>query len=130
MDGTLCGPIFDGLNEDEQRVGYSFATLWPSVYVVAHLDYVRAVRIVPLGPDRTRLIAEWYFAPQTLAQSGFDAASVAAFAKIVMEQDGAASALNQRGMRSPAFKAARLMPEEYEIYRFQQWIRAEMEDAP
>ena len=130
MDGTLCGPIFDGLNEDEQRVGYSFATLWPSVYVVAHLDYVRAVRIVPLGPDRTRLIAEWYFAPQTLAQSGFDAARVAAFAKIVMEQDGAASALNQRGMRSPAFKAARLMPEEYEIYRFQQWIRAEMEDAP
>jgi glycine betaine catabolism A len=130
MDGKACGPHFAGLSADERRIGHSFATLWPSVYVVAHLDYVRAVRIVPLGPERTRLVAEWYFAPETLAQPGFDAGAVAAFAKIVMAQDGAASELNQRGMRSPAFTAARLMPEEYEIYRFQQWVRTEMEDTP
>jgi Rieske 2Fe-2S family protein len=90
---------------------------------------VRAVRIVPLGPERTRLIAEWYFAPETLAQPGFDPAKVADFAKIVMRQDGAASEMNQRGMRSPAFKAARLMPEEYEVFWFHEWIRAEMEIA-
>ena len=35
--------------------------------------------------------------------------------------------MNQRGMASPAFKAARLMPEEYEIHRFHQWVLAEME---
>lgn len=75
-------------------------------------------------------MAEWYFTPETLAQPGFDAAKVAAFAKIVIEQDGAASEMNQRGMHSPAFKAARLMPEEYEIHRFHQWVRAEMERAP
>lgn len=126
-DGQPIGPVFNGLREDELRVGYSFVTLWPSVYVVAHLDYVRSVRIVPLGPERTKLIAEWHFAPETLAQPGFDAAGVADFAKLVMTQDSAASALNQRGMRSPAFKAARLMPEEYEIARFHAWIRAEME---
>ncbi len=45
-----------------------------------------------------------------------------------MAQDGEASEMNQRGMRSPAFKAARLMPEEYEIWRFHQWVRAQMED--
>lgn len=130
LDGSLCGPVFDGLDADEERAGYSFATLWPSAYVVAHPDHVRAVRVVPLGPERTRLIAEWYFAPSTLARPGFDAAEVAAFARIVMEQDGAACEMNQRGMRSPAFKAARLMPEEYEIHRFQQWIRSEMEQGP
>lgn len=127
MDGQPCGPIFKGLTEDELRVGYSFATLWPSAYVVAHLDYVRTVRIVPLGPERTRLVAEWHFLPETLAQPGFDAAAVADFAKIVIDQDGAASEMNHRGMRSPAFKAARLMPEEYEIHRFHQWVLAEME---
>ncbi len=127
MDGQLCGTAFDGLTADEARVGYSFATLWPSAYIVAHLDYVRATRLVPMGPGKTRLIAEWFFTPETLAQPGFDAGSVAAFAKIVMTQDGAASEMNQRGMASPAFTSARLMPEEYEIYRFQQWIRAEME---
>ena len=87
----------------------------------------RSVRIVPEGPDRTRLIAEWYFAPETLAQPGFDAAKVVDFAKIVLGQDGAAAEMNQRGIRSPAFTAARLMPEEYEIHRFHQWVLAEME---
>ena len=130
MDGQPCGPIFSGLTEDERRVGFSFATLWPSAYVVAHLDYVRATRIVPLGPERTLLVAEWYFSPETLAQPGFDAGAVAAFAKLVITQDGAASETNHCGMRSPAFKAARLMPEEYEVHRFQEWVRSEMETAP
>ena len=77
------------------------------MYVVAHVDYVRSVRLTPLGPERTRLIAEWLFPPETLAQPGFDAADVAAFAKIVMEQDGAASEMNQRGLRSPAYPTRR-----------------------
>lgn len=127
MDGSACGPHFAGLTEAERAEGYRFVTLWPSAYVVAHVDYVRSVRVVPLGPERTRLIAEWHFAPETLAQAGFDAAKVARFATIVMQQDGAASEMNHRGMRSPAFKAARLMPEEYEIHRFHNWILSQLE---
>jgi len=126
-DGKACGPIFKGLSEQEQKVGVGFATLWPSAYFVAHLDYLRAVRVVPMGPERTRLVVEWYFPAETLAQPGFDIESIAAFPKLVIVQDGDAAATNQRGMRSPAFKAARLMPEEYEIHRFHTWIRAEME---
>lgn len=130
MDGEPCGPAFPNLTEAERMAGYSFVTLWPSVYVVAHVDYVRSVRIQPLAAERTRLIAEWYFSPETLAQPGFDAAAVAAFAKLVMTQDGEASEMNQRGMRSPVFRAARLMPEEYEIHRFHQWVLDEMERQP
>jgi glycine betaine catabolism A len=129
-DGTPCGAAFTDLTDAERQAGYSFVTLWPSAYVVAHVDYVRSVRIVPMGPEQTRLIAEWHFPAETLVQPGFDAANVAAFAKTVMQQDGAASEMNHRGMRSPAFTSARLMPEEYEIYRFQQWVLAEMEHAP
>jgi Rieske 2Fe-2S family protein len=125
--GQPCGPVFPGLSDAERLAGYNFVTLWPSTYIVAHVDYVRSVRIQPLAPERTRLIADWYFPEATLAQDGFDAAAVAGFAKIVMEQDGAASEMNQRGMRSPVFRAARLMPEEYEIHRFHQWVLNEME---
>ncbi len=128
-DGAPCGPVFSGLDADERQAGYSFVTLWPSAYVVAHVDYVRSVRILPLAPERTRLVAEWHFSPETLAQPGFDASAVAAFAKMVMEQDGLASEMNQRGMRSPAFRAARLMPEEYEIHRFHTWLLNEMEQG-
>lgn len=127
MDGAPCGPVFPDLSDAERRAGYSFVTLWPSTYIVAHVDYVRSVRIEPVAPERTRLVAEWHFSPETLSQPGFDAAAVAAFAKIVMVQDGEASEMNQRGMRSPAFRAARLMPEEYEIHRFHQWVLNEME---
>ncbi|WP_421692943.1 aromatic ring-hydroxylating oxygenase subunit alpha [Aestuariivirga sp.] len=127
MNGEICGPVFPGLSEAERLAGYSFVTLWPSAYVVAHVDYVRSVRIIPLSPERTMLSAQWHFSAETLAQPGFDPAQVAAFAKIVMEQDGEASEMNQRGMRSPAFTRARLMPEEYEIHRFHQWILNEME---
>lgn len=126
-DGALCGPVFSDLSPAECAAGFSFVTLWPSTYVVAHADHVRSVRIVPLAPERTRLVAEWYFPAETLARPGFDAAKVAAFARRVMEQDGEASEMNQRGMRSPAFRAARLMPEEYEIHRFHQWLRDQME---
>lgn len=127
MDGQRCGPAFAGLTDRESAAGYAFVTLWPSAYVVAHVDYVRSVRVEPLGPERTRLVAEWHFTSQTLAQPGFDAARIAEFAKIVMRQDGAAAEMNQRGMHSPAFTAARLMPEEYEIHRFHQWRTAQME---
>ena len=122
VTGEPCGPVFPGLSDAERLAGYSFVTLWPSTYIVAHVDYVRSVRIQPMAPERTRLIAEWHFPEATLAQDGFDAEAVAGFAKIVIEQDGAASEMNQRGMRSPAFRAARLMPEEYEIHRFHQWV--------
>lgn len=125
--GEPCGPVFPGLTAAERQAGYSFVTLWPSAYVVAHVDYVRSVRIIPLSPERTKLSAAWHFPTETLAQPGFDAGAVASFAKMVMEQDGEASEMNQRGMRSPAFTRARLMPEEYEIHRFHQWVLSEME---
>jgi Rieske 2Fe-2S family protein len=73
-----------------------------------------------------KLVAEWYFSAETMAQPGFDAASVAAFAKLVMEQDADASAMNQRGIASPAFTRGRLMPEEHSIHRFHDWVQKEM----
>lgn len=127
VDGAPCGPEFPGLTDAQRQAGYSFVTLWPSAYVVAHADHVRSVRILPSGTETTRLVAEWHVPAETLAQPEFDAARLASFARTVLEQDGAAAEMNHRGMRSPAFTAARLMPEEYEIYRFHQWVKAAME---
>lgn len=128
VSGLPCGPTFPGLSEAERLAGYSFVTLWPSTYVVAHVDYVRSVRIIPLAPERTALVAEWHFPVETLAQPGFDASQVASFARQVLEQDAAASEMNQRGLHSQAFRSARLMPEEYEIHRFHQWVLRHMEE--
>lgn len=126
--GQPCGPEFANLTPTERQNGYNFVTVYPSMFVVAHVDYVRAVLLQPTGPETTRLTAEWYFLPETLARPGFDAGEVAAFAKIVMAQDCEVAELNQRGLRSPAYERGRLMPEEYAIRDFHEWVLQQMKE--
>jgi Rieske 2Fe-2S family protein len=125
--GAPCGPVFPALSESQRLAGANFVTIWPTAYIVAHIDHVRAVRLVPVSATQTRLVAEWYFSPETLAQPGFQPAEIAAFAQLVLDQDGDATEMNQRGLSSPAFTAARLMPQEYDIHRFHRWVSLQME---
>lgn len=129
MTGVACGPEFPGLTEAERLNGYNFVTLYPTMFVVAHVDYVRSVTVTPLGPERTRLTAEWLFSDETLAQPGFDPVEVARFATLVLDQDGAACEMNQRGLRSEKFERGRLMPQEFDILKFHNWVRAQMDPA-
>ena len=125
--GAPCGPTFPNLTDDQRLIGANFVTLYPTGYIVAHVDYVRSVRLEPLSPTQTKLVAEWYFPPETLAQPGFDPAHLAGFAQLVLDQDGDASEMNQRGIASTAFEKARLMPQEYAIHQFHQWVMTQME---
>ncbi len=128
-DGKPCGPVFPKLSAAQRLSGYTFVTIFPTIYIVAHVDYVRAVRIEPTGPETMRLTAEWYFPAETLAQPGFDAKEVAAFAAMVMQEDAEVAELNQRGLRSPAYSHGRLMPEEYAIRDFRDWVLREMAEG-
>ncbi len=127
--GQPCGPVFPHLTAEERANGYNFVTIYPTMFIVAHVDHVRAVRLEPLGPEETRLTAEWFFPPETMAQPGFDAAEVAAFATIVMAQDAEVAEMNQRGLHSDRYERGRLMPQEFDIHRFHQWLRTRMEAA-
>ena len=129
MNGKPCGPEFPGLTVEERARGQTFVTLWPTMYVVAHVDYVRAVSLRPLGPEQTELRAEWMFTKETLAQKDFDLDNVTRFATLVMHQDAEASAMNQRGLKSSAFKAGRLMPQEFDVHHFQNWVRKQLADG-
>jgi Rieske 2Fe-2S family protein len=124
VSGRACGPAFPGLGAAERAEGFRFVTLWPSLYLCAHVDYVRAVSMRPLGPEHTELRVEWLFPPETLAAPGFDLADVVEFAATVLREDGAACEANQRGLRSRRFERGALAPQEYEIHRFHEWVRA------
>jgi glycine betaine catabolism A len=129
MTGEPCGPEFPGLTAEERANGANFVTLYPTMYIVAHVDHARCVSLTPTGPETTRLTAEWLFSPETLAQPGFSAEKVAAFATLVVAQDSAAVEMNQRGLRSEKFDHARLMPQEFDIHHFHQWVLRQMEEA-
>jgi Rieske 2Fe-2S family protein len=94
--------------------------------MVGHVDYVRVVRLRPLGPELTELRVEYLFSPETLALPGFDMRNVVDFTNTVMTEDAEVCELNQRGLRAAPHAAGVVMPEEYVIRQFHEWIEAEL----
>lgn len=125
-NGLPCGPEFADLSEAQRTAAFTFVTLLPTMYVVAHVDYVRAVTVRALSPEETELTAEWLFPAETLAAPGFDLANVVDFAMTVIREDGAASEMNQRGLRNAHFEHGTLMPQEFDVFNFQQWVRRKL----
>lgn len=126
-DGRAAGYRFPGLSQEERRAGHHFVTAVPSLYVVAHVDYVRAVRLWPLAPEQTELQAEWLFPRETLADPTFDMNNAIDFVAGVIAEDGAACERAQRGLHAAPHRTGLLLPEEYEIHRFHDWVRAQLE---
>jgi len=124
-DGKSVDITFPQLSEADIERGHTYETLWPTMFLVGHVDHMRIVRLLPLGPEQTLVESEWLFRPETLASEDFNAAEVAAFATTVLEQDGMASEMNQRGLRSIRYQGGSLMAEEYEVFAFQQWVRSQ-----
>jgi glycine betaine catabolism A len=122
VSGRPCGPPFEGLTAEERAAGHIFVTLYPAMFVVAHIDHVRAVMLTPVSTERTQLTALWLFPPATLARPGFDLGDVIGFASTVIAEDSAVCEMNQRGLRSPAYTSGRLMPQEFDIARFHRWV--------
>ncbi|MBM3525191.1 MAG: aromatic ring-hydroxylating dioxygenase subunit alpha, partial [Alphaproteobacteria bacterium] len=115
--------------EAERKAGQRFATIWPTMYAVGHVDYMRIVSMRPLGPEQTELTVEWLFSPEVIAEKGAELEKVTKFAQLVVEQDGAACELNQAGLRSRAHKQGVLMPQEHGVFAFHQWVRRGLAEA-
>jgi Rieske 2Fe-2S family protein len=122
-DGHVHGLPFPDLSPADLANGQSYATHLPSMFIVGHADYVRTVRLKPLGPDETELTAEWLFLPEQMAAPGFDLDNIISFGLQVLQEDAAICEVNQRGLRSQRHAAGVLMPEEYDLHRFHEWVR-------
>jgi len=126
VDGRSLGHEFPALTDEERRIGHQYLTNLPSHYLVAHVDHVRSSRLLPLGPEETELEIEWLFPAATLADPNVAIAKVCDFSAQVMAEDAAACELNQRGLRSSPHVQGMLMPEEYDVRRLHQWLRAQL----
>ena len=126
LDGKAVGPTFGKLTAEERRLGYHYMTSLPSHYVVLHVDHVRSSRLLPLGPEATELEIEWLFPRATLDDPKVDIARACDFSAQVMSEDGAACELNQRGLHAAPHAHGNLLPEDYDVHRFQQWVRGQL----
>jgi Rieske 2Fe-2S family protein len=125
LDGGAQGRL-PGLTDADVSSGQRYVTIVPSVFIAHHIDYVRSVKITPLTAETMELSVDWLFHPDLVTQSDFDMEKITRFGEIVLEQDGAASELNQAGLATSAFEGGVLMQEEYEVFLFQDWIREQM----
>ena len=126
FSGNASGETFADLTQEEIERGQSYFVSLPSVFIAAHVDYMRSVRILPLGPEQTEIEVEWLFPPATLERADFDLADITEFAILVMQQDARASELNQQGLHSLRFDRGVLMPEEHYVKGFQDWVREQI----
>jgi Rieske 2Fe-2S family protein len=126
LDGQFRLPLIEGPSEADRAVGAAFASFTASLFVVAHPDYVRSVRILPKGPERVELTVDWLLPPGVAERYPEDLESLYALGRLVVAQDGRVCELNQQGLRSRRHREGVLMPQEHALQEFHEWLRSRL----
>lgn len=129
LDGRSSLPLIEGLDEELRAAGMAFASFTASMFVVGHPDYVRSVRMLPQGPESVELTIDWLLPAGAPAPIGPELERLLALGRLVVEQDGAVCELNQRGLRSRGHRHGVLVPQEYELWAFHEWLRQRLNGA-
>lgn len=94
-------PLGTVVNEDLQRAYYYF--IFPNLLLSLQPDFVMVHRLEPQSPSTTRVLCDWLFAPETIAQPGFDPTAIAHFWDMVNRQDWQICESMQQGIQSRAY---------------------------
>jgi Rieske 2Fe-2S family protein len=94
-------PVGSVTGEDLNRAYYY--TIFPSLLLSLHPDYVMAHYCRPLAADRTEIVCAWLFDPSALAEPDFDPADVTEFWDLTNRQDWHVNELTQLGASSRAY---------------------------
>jgi glycine betaine catabolism A len=102
MHGGRCAVPFPGLTDEEKARVYYY-TVFPSMFLSYHPDYVLVHRAIPLATTKTRILCDWYFHPEAVAAPGFDPTPAIEFWDLTNRQDWDLCANTQKGVSSPAY---------------------------
>src|SRR5215831_1280621 len=103
ITGKASRPALPGLLAGDLRRYYGIVLL-PNVLLNLLDDHVVVHTLQPEGSDRTRIICEWLFDAQTIAQPDFDPMDAVEIFDIVNRQDWEVCELTQLSMASKAFE--------------------------
>ncbi len=105
---------------DERRIYYYL--VWPLAFISVHPDYLLLHRLIPLGPDRTRVVCDWLFEAGTIALPDFDPSDAVAFWDLTNRQDWHVCELQQRGTASSSWLAGRYSNLETSVQAFDRMV--------
>ncbi len=99
--GTTRPPLGDVSGEELDRIYYY--TIFPSMLLSLHPDYVMVHYINARSVNRTEIDCLWLFDPNAMAQPGFDPSDAVDFWDLTNRQDWHVSELTQAGVSSKAY---------------------------
>ena len=128
MSGRRCAaPITDMPAEQLRRVYYY--SLFPSLFLTIQPDFVMATRIEPLAVDRTKIIAEFLFAPEAAARPGFDPSDGVELWDLTNRQDWRMCELALEGISSRVYRPGLYSADESLLAAFDQEYLASLGES-
>ncbi|MGF1610645.1 MAG: aromatic ring-hydroxylating dioxygenase subunit alpha [Kiloniellales bacterium] len=121
-------PHFPGLPTEWNKQA-EYIALYPNLLLGVHRDHIYAVRIEPLGPDRTREHFEIYYVGEMPLDEAYRArrvANAAAWRQVFEEDRGVVEGM-QRGRASPAFSGGAFSPAmDGPTHCFHRWVAGQL----
>ena len=112
MTGRACGTLVgDQLPAEDYNRVYYYSIL-PNMLLSLHPDYVMVHKLYPLAPNRTHVVCEWLFNPESFKNPAFDADDAAAFWDMTNREDWHVCELSQKGISSRAYAPGPYSPRE------------------
>lgn len=121
LSGRAAADPLPGVPEEDRRTFHGLL-LWPNVHLMFLPDHVMCMRFEPLAADRTRVITEWLFAPEAIADPAFSPEDAAALVDVTAREDYEACERVQRAASSAYFEEFHT-PYESLIQDFRLWVR-------
>jgi Rieske 2Fe-2S family protein len=112
---------------DERVILYFL--IFPNTLVSLHPDYVMLHTLWPRAHDRTEVVCEWFFEPETIAEPGFDPSDAVDFWDQVNREDWRVCRLTQEGMGSHRFVPGRYTTQEGDVHAFDRMVAARYLEA-
>jgi glycine betaine catabolism A len=94
-------PLGSVAGDELERVYYY--TIFPTLLLSLHPDYVMVHYVRPVAADRTQVVCAFLFDPRTIARPGFDPSDVVDFWDLTNRQDWHVNELTHLGLRSRAY---------------------------
>ncbi|MGI0055178.1 MAG: aromatic ring-hydroxylating oxygenase subunit alpha [Thermoplasmata archaeon] len=105
---------------DLRRISYY--VLFPNLFVSLHPDYLMVHRAWPIGPTRSRVENEFYFAADAMGAPDFDPGDAVGLWDEINRQDWRVCELAQLGSRSHVWHGGRYSAAESMIYDFDAYL--------
>ena len=119
LDGRSGSVPMRRLDAAAKRTIYYFS-LFPSLLLSVHPDYVMTHMLRPIAVDRTVVSCSWLFPPEAFEIEGFDPSYAAEFWDVTNRQDWAACEGVQRGVVGVGYRQGPFSGDERAVHLFAQ----------